>query len=298
MSWLIWVVILAATPWLFFYILWKIKFKKPPKSTIPILAYHQVNDRFDLSITRQKISQFERGIRFLYEQGYKAIRLEEIFNSNEEYNGKKVAITFDDGYEDVYLNAFPFLEKFGFTASIFVITGYVGKYNEWDYNWGMNREKHLSWDQIKEMADAGFNFGSHTVNHPDLTKIPEQFVEHELKKSKEVLEDKLGQKVDFLSYPFGRFNRYVQKEAERLGYKGAYTLCSNPKEKGFHPFSQKRWGVYLLDSPLTLRIKLNHGKLFWIEDMKGRIINKFPSWTIILKGSPNYDKLNTTSLVA
>ena len=298
MSWLIWVVILVATPWLFFYILWKIKFKKPPKSTIPILAYHQVNDRFDLSITRQKVSQFERGIRFLYEQGYKAVSLEEIFSSGENCDGKKVAFTFDDAYQDVYLNAFPLLQKFGFTASIFVITGYVGKYNQWDYNWGKNREKHLSWDQIKEMADAGFNFGSHTVNHPDLTKIPEQFVEHELKKSKEVLEDKLGQRVDFLSYPFGRFNRYVQKEAERLGYKGAYTLCSNPKEKSFHPFSQKRWGVYLLDSPLTLRIKLNQGKLFWIEDMKGRIINKFPSWTIILKGSPNYDKLNTTSLVA
>lgn len=297
MSWLIWVVILVATPWLFFYILWKIKFKKPPKNTIPILAYHQVNDRFDLSITRQKVSQFERGIRFLYEQGYKAVSLEEIFSSGENCDGKKVAFTFDDAYQDVYLNAFPLLQKFGFTASIFVITGYVGKYNQWDYNWGKNREKHLSWDQIKEMADAGFNFGSHTVNHPDLTKIPNQFVEHELKKSKEVLEDKLGQRVDFLSYPFGRFNRYVQKEAERLGYKGAYTLCSNPKEKGFHPFSQKRWGVYLLDSPLTLRIKLNQGKLFWIEDMKGRIINKFPSWTIILKGSPNYDKLNTTSLV-
>ena len=291
-------VILLTAPWLFFYMLWRIKYKKPPKATVPILAYHQVSDRFDLSITRQKVSQFEKGIRFLYEQGYKAIRLEEIFNSNEEYNGRKVAITFDDGYEDVYLNAFPLLQKLGFTASIFVITGYVGKYNGWDYNWGRNKKKHLSWEQIKEMADAGFGFGSHTVNHPDLTKIPQQFVEYELKRSKQVLEDKLGQRVDFLSYPFGRYNRYVQKEAERLGYKGAYTLCSNSKQNDFHPFSQKRWGVYLLDSSLTLKIKLNQGKLFWIEDMKGRVINKFPSWTIILKGSPNYDRLNTTSLVA
>ena len=290
MSWLIWVVILVTTPWLLFYMLWRIKFKKPPKATVPILAYHQVSDRFDLSITRQKVSQFEKGIRFLYEQGYKAIRLEEVYNSNEEYNGKKVAITFDDGYEDVYLNAFPLLQKLGFTACIFVITGYVGKYNEWDYNWGRNKKKHLSWEQIQKMSDAGFGFGSHTVNHPDLAKIPQQFVEYELKRSKQVLEDKLGQRVHFLSYPFSRYNRYVQKEAERLGYKGAYTLCSNSKQNDFHPFSQERWGVYLLDSPLTLKIKLNQGKLFWIEDMKGRIINKFPSWTIILKGSPNYGK--------
>ena len=298
MSWLIWVVILLTTTWLFFYMLWRIKFKKPLKATAPILAYHQVSDRFDLSITRQKVSQFERGIRYLYEQGYKAVSLEEMFCPDECYDKKKVAITLDDAYQDVYLNAFPLLQKFGFTACIFVITGYVGKYNEWDYNWGKNRKRHLSWEQIKEMADAGFGFGSHTVNHPDLTKIPQQFVEYELRRSKEVLEDKLGQRIDFLSYPFGRYNRYVQKEAERLGYKRAYTLCSKSKDNNFHPFSQKRWGVYLLDSPLTLKIKLNQGTLFWIEDMKARIINRFPSWTIILKGSPNYNKMETNSYIA
>ncbi len=110
--------------------------------------------------------------------------MEEILNPDESLDKKKVAFTFDDAYQDVYLNAFPLLQKFGFTACIFVITGYVGKYNEWDYNWGRNRKKHLSWEQIKEMADAGFEFGSHTVNHPDLTKIPDKFVEYELKRSK------------------------------------------------------------------------------------------------------------------
>jgi peptidoglycan/xylan/chitin deacetylase (PgdA/CDA1 family) len=298
MSGLIWIVILTATPWLFFYILWKVKFKKPSKITVPILAYHQVSDRFDLSITRQKVNQFERGIRFLHEQGYKTVKLEEVLSPGERHDEKKVALTFDDAYQDVYLNAFPVLQKFGFAACIFVITGYVGKYNEWDYSWGRNRKKHLSWEQIQEMAGVGFDFGSHTVNHPDLTKIPKKFVEYELKRSKEVLEDKLARKVDFLSYPFGRYNRYVQEKAEKLGYKGAYTLCSNSKQNDFHPFSQKRWGVYLLDSPLTLKIKLNQGKLFWIEDMKGRIINRFPSWTIILKGLPNYDQVNTTSYIA
>lgn len=298
MSWLIWVVILVITPWLFIYILWKIKFKKPPKTITPVLAYHGVSDSFNLSITRQKVSQFEKGIRFLYEQGYKAVRLEEIFSSGENHDEKKVALTFDDSYQDVYLNAFPILQEFGFTACIFVITAYVGKYNEWDYSWGRNRKKHLNWEQIKEMAEAGFDFGSHTVNHPDLTRIPKQFVKYELKRSKEILEDKLGQGVDFLSYPFGRYNRYVQEDAERLGYKGAYTLCSNSKEIGQNLFAQKRWGVYLLDSPLTLKIKLNQGKLFWIEDVKARIINKFPSWTVILKGSPNYSKMETESYIA
>ncbi|MFQ6003095.1 MAG: polysaccharide deacetylase family protein, partial [Candidatus Zixiibacteriota bacterium] len=128
-------------------------------------------------------------------------------------------------------------------------------------------------------------------NHPDLTRIDQRFVEYELRKSKEVLEEKLGKEVIFLAYPFGRYNRFVQEKAQRAGYKGAYTLCSKNKEDGFQPFAQERWGVYLFDSPLTLKIKLNHSRLFWMEELKGRIINRFASGTAILKGSPDYNSM-------
>ena len=265
-----------------------------PIKTVEILAYHKISDDFDWGITKQKVSQFERGIKFLHDLGYKAAPLEEVFkqtSGSTNEGGQKVVITFDDGYEDVYLNAFPILQKYGFTAFIFIITGFVGKPNSWDFNLGRKRKRHLSWKQIKEMSEFGLGFGSHTVNHPDLTKIDPNWVEYELKKSKEVLEDKLGKEVIFLSYPFGRYNRFVQEEAERLGYKRAYTLCSKMKEDGFQPFAQKRWGIYLFDSPLTLKIKLNHSRLFWIEGLKGRIINRFASGTAILKGSPDYSML-------
>ncbi len=279
------------------YILWRIKFKKKPAKTIEILTYHKISDNFDWGITRQKVSQFEKGIKFLHDQGYKTLPLEETFKPDQTYE-QKVVITFDDGYEDVYSNAFPILQEYGFTAFIFIITGFVGKPNSWDFNFGRKRKRHLSWKQIKEMSEFGFGFGSHTVNHPDLTKIDPACggVEYELKKSKEVLEDKLGKEVIFLSYPFGRYNRFVQEEAERLGYKRAYTLAPKSKEDGFQsrlwrefqPFAVERSGIYLFDSPLTLKIKLTRNRLFWIEDLKGRIINRFASGTAILKGSPDY----------
>lgn len=291
----IWIIISLIMLGAFLYIIWRLRFKKPLRTTVPILAYHQVSDSFDWSITRQRIGQFERGISALYELGYRAVSLEEMSNSNHKPDEKKVAITFDDGYEDLYHSAFPILQKYGFTAHIFIVSGYVGRTGEWDYSWGRYKKKHLNWDQIYQLSEAGFGFGSHTVNHPDLTNIPKRFVSYELKESKESLEDRLGKRIDSLSYPFGRYNRYVQQEAERLGYKGAYTLCSHSKTKGRDLFAQERWGVYLLDSPLTLKIKLNQGKLFWMEDMKGRIINRFPGWTIILKGSPDYDQLNINS---
>jgi peptidoglycan/xylan/chitin deacetylase (PgdA/CDA1 family) len=272
------------------------------------LTYHKISDDFDWGITRQKVSQFEKGIKFLHHQGYRTLPLEEVFKPDQTYSQdpadeRKVVITFDDGYEDVYLNAFPILQKYGFTAFIFIITGFVGKSNSWDFNFGRKRKRHLSWKQIKEMSKFGFGFGSHTVNHPSLTRIDPAGggVEYELKKSKEVLEDRLGKEVVFLSYPFGRYNRFVQEEAQRLGYKRAYTLSAKVKEDGFQPFAQKRWGIYLFDSPLTLKIKLSRSaeggsafggnRLFWIEDLKGKIINRFASGTAILKGSPDYSML-------
>ncbi|MCJ7576909.1 MAG: polysaccharide deacetylase family protein, partial [candidate division Zixibacteria bacterium] len=243
------------------YILWRIKFKKEPIKTIEILTYHKISDDFDWGITRQKVSQFERGIKFLHDLGYKAVPLEEIFKQTSgsiNEGGQKVVITFDDGYENAYLNAFPILQKYGFTAFIFIITGFVGKPNSWDFNFGRKRKRHLSWKQIKEMSEFGLGFGSHTVNHPDLTKIDPACggVEYELKKSKEVLEDKLGKEVIFLSYPFGRYNRFVQEEAQRLGYKRAYTLVPKSKEDGFQsrlwqdfqPFAVERTGIYLFDT--------------------------------------------------
>ncbi len=291
MFFLVYAILVIVILFLFFYLFWRIKFKTKLTKSIQILTYHKINDDFDWGITRQKVSQFERGIKFLHDLGYKSVPLEEVFRSQEVFD-RKVVISFDDGYEDIYSNAFPILQKYGFSAFIFVITGFVGKYNSWDYNVG-RRRKHLSWKQIKEMSNHGFGFGSHTVNHPDLTKIEPACggVEYELEKSKEVLEDKLGKETSFLSYPFGRYNRFVQEEAQRLGYKRAYTLCSKNKENEFQPFAVNRWGIYLFDSPLTLKIKLNHNRFFWIEDLKGRIINRFASGTAILKGSPDYSML-------
>ena len=291
MSFVIGILILIIGLWIFFYIQWRVKFKKRGKGKIPVLAYHQVSDSFSWSITRQRVSQFERGVRYLREVGYKSASISEITNSNHGKDDKKVILTFDDGYEDFYRDAFPILKQYDFTACVFIITGYIGEKSDWDYNWGKYKKRHLNWQQIMEISQAGFEIGSHTVNHPDLTKVSVKHINYELQASKEILENRLDRRVDFLSYPFGRYNRYVQAEAERSGYRGAFALSLNLKEKKFDSFSIPRKGVYLLDSPLTLDMKLNRGRLSWVEEMKGWIINRFPGWTIMLKGSPDYDKM-------
>lgn len=294
MFWVTGILVLTIGLWLFFYILWSVKFKNKSLVKIPVLAFHQVSDDFSWSITRQKLIQFERGIGFLGQEGYKSVSLSEMNKGNFKPNEKTVILTFDDGYEDFYLNAYPVLKKHGFTACVFIITGYIGQKNNWDYNWGRYKRRHLDWSQIIEISESGFEIGSHTVNHPDLTKIPNPYLTYELKVSKQMLEDKLNRRVDYLSYPFGRYNRYVQDEAERSGYKGAFALSAIPKGDKFDGFSVPRRGVYLLDSPLTLKVKVSQNWMLWMEEMKGWIINRFPGWTIILKGSPNYKNPKTT----
>jgi peptidoglycan/xylan/chitin deacetylase (PgdA/CDA1 family) len=294
MSWLIWLLIPAAT-WLFFYFLWKVRYRRFRDSGGPTLVYHRVANGFDWGITRQTKSQFERGIRFLRDQGYRSASPDELIDPGRDDDPKRLLITFDDGYEDIYSHAFPILSKFGFSACVFVVTGYVGRLDDWDYHVGRQKKRHLSWKQIVEMAKAGFEFGSHTVNHPDLTRIERKFLRYELRRSKESLEQRLGRKVNFLSYPFGRYNQEVEEEVQEAGYLAAYAICRWPGARTSQ-FSRPRKGVYLLDSPLSMRIKLGRGAFAWTEEMKGLIINRFANWTVTLKGSPDYSQLDDRTL--
>ncbi|OGC78508.1 MAG: hypothetical protein A2145_02200 [candidate division Zixibacteria bacterium RBG_16_40_9] len=255
-----------------------------------ILAYHKIGPKFDLSVVYQSQKQFSGQLKFLQAEGYRFVSLEEAFQKS--FPEKALALTFDDGYENIYTTAFPVLQELDIPATAFMVTGFVGKYNSWDFNFGRKGLKHLSWEQIKEMAKDGISFGSHTVNHPDLTKLDKKYVDYELKTSKEILEDKLGQEVKFLSYPFGKYNSFIKARACEFGYKKAFTLYSDGSSNNSDSYAIKRIGVYRFDTPLSLKIKLEGG--FWcrLEDLKGNLINRLSYGTSIVKPKPKYGTLN------
>jgi peptidoglycan/xylan/chitin deacetylase (PgdA/CDA1 family) len=125
--------------------------------------------------------------------------------------------------------------------------------------------------------------------------LEKRYVEYELKRSREKLEDVLAEEVDLVSFPFGKYNHMVKELAKSMGYRKAFTICSSSNNDDSDSFVLERKGMYLFDSPLTLKIKLNGGKLFWIEDLKGRIINAFANGTTLVK-KPNYDQMNFAEL--
>lgn len=133
-----------------------------------------------------------------------------------------VILTFDDGYADFYTHAAPILLKHKLRATVFLPTAYVGRTNAWPGQPAWVKEEPLmSWEQIKELAAAGIDFGSHTVNHPDLTTLPPAEVERELAESKREIEQRAGQKVvEHFCYPYGKWNQAV-RDATMHHYKSA-----------------------------------------------------------------------------
>jgi peptidoglycan/xylan/chitin deacetylase (PgdA/CDA1 family) len=123
-----------------------------------------------------------------------------------------IILTFDDGYEDFYTNAFPVLSHFNMKATSFIITGKVG--------W----QGYMRWDEIRRIQFTGLvQFESHTVNHLALDTLSSAQVRQELTDSKSRLEAELQQPVKYLAYPMGRFNSTVVSIAKDVGYKAAVT---------------------------------------------------------------------------
>ncbi len=208
-----------------------------------ILAYHHLSEGEGALFVGP--FNFEKQIEFILKRN-SIISLEKLISEE-----KGTSITFDDGYEENYLIAYPILKKYNLTATIFLTTDYVEK------------RDYLTWKEIKEMANNGFSFGSHTISHPHLTEIPLKEAKREIVDSKEVIEDKIGRAVKFFCYPFGEFNDEIKELVNGAEYQGAVVT---PKSGGIKEtaFTLKRIGIYAHTSIFQLRIKLL-GIIRWLR---------------------------------
>ncbi len=258
--------------------------RNPFNRHIPILTFHKVDPSFEWGVTRITPSQFKRILEFFIQEGFVTISLRQFFDPAYSLPLKPVVMTFDDSYESIYTHAFPLMEQYGFTATVFIITGYAGKINTWDVNLGWRRFRHLSWDHVVQLKKAGFEIGSHTVHHPDLTRMNGFLLKSELEKSKKQIEDKIGEAVHFISYPFGRYNTEVIEASKHAGYQhgcGFWVRSSEKRSKEAFVFERKAY--YLFDGIWNLKAKLSNNPLTSIEDVKLRIVNFCSRGTSLVK---------------
>jgi peptidoglycan/xylan/chitin deacetylase (PgdA/CDA1 family) len=211
-------------------------------------------------------------VLYLLGRGYKFLTLEEVLRGDAHPN-RSVSLTFDDGYLALRDFALPLLSGLGIPASVFVVTGFVGRKNLWDVNVGWRRFDHMDWPDIEQAAKRGTRFYSHTHTHRDLTRLGPGELADELGLSRQTLESRLGQKVAYLSYPFGIYNAAVAEGAVDAGYEAAFTLFRKAAEKVDLRYSIERVAVYRIDTPGSLGRKLEGGAAGGLERVKCRAIN-------------------------
>jgi peptidoglycan/xylan/chitin deacetylase (PgdA/CDA1 family) len=264
---------------------------------LAIIAYHRVAsmNRYPWSLSPVTPEVFEREIRFILKR-YRIISCDELINqldNLDNLSSNTAVITFDDGYKDVYLNAYPILKKYNLPAIIFLTTGHIGKGSLfwWDrigYILAKTRsstidlealgtyqldsigdrkrvanevteklkqlkisdrdraiiqmaditgvtipsylgeEMIMSWHEIKEMSQNNISFGSHSVTHPILTRIPLEEAEKEIVESKRQIAEEIDQEVTTFCYPNGGpgdYNVDIENILKRNGYRCAVTLA-------------------------------------------------------------------------
>ncbi|MFH1847151.1 MAG: polysaccharide deacetylase family protein [Candidatus Omnitrophota bacterium] len=222
-----------------------------PRRVVPILMYHAVND--DISSTLNVTPEnFYSQMDFLRKHGYSVISLDSLVEhiKNKVYfQPKTVVITFDDGYEDNFTNAFPVLAEHNMPAIIFLITGAVS-----------NQQGFLSWEQVRLMSRNGIDFGGHTRNDIYVPEIKEESVLWgEITGCKEDIEKKTGKTADYFCFPIGGFTEKAKEMVKKAGFKGACSTNRGNDKLNRDLYELKRIKVTNSDmnKPFHFRAKLS-----------------------------------------
>ena len=199
-----------------------------------VLNYHKIDDvHISLAVTRR---DFERQMAYLSENNYHSITPDELYAGilgQGELPENPVLITFDDGYEDNYRNAYPILQKYGFKATIFVVAGFIGRY-----------PNYLTWDQALELEKNGISIESHTVTHRSMTDLSDDELRKELVDSKKLIEERLGKKVNYIAYPTGTYNLHIGQLVREAGYQAAFTIKYGNVDGGSNVYALERVPIF------------------------------------------------------
>ncbi len=218
-----------------------------------ILAYHSVDSHFSWGVTRVTPRLFYKQIDALLARGVQFLTISDYLR-RETAGDKKVALTFDDGYESIYRNAFPALQRHGVKATVFINPAFTGQYNTWDANFG-RRSRHIDWPQLETLTAAGWEVGLHGMMHRDMTKLTDAQLDRELVLGRRLILERLGSCSPVLSYPFGNADNKVWQKSRDSGFTAA--LVMGKKTNAIPPiFAHRRMGVYLFDLPKLLQIKV------------------------------------------
>jgi peptidoglycan/xylan/chitin deacetylase (PgdA/CDA1 family) len=216
----------------------------PGEVIAPILLYHHVD--YDHTSERYNVhpERFAEQMEALTEWGYTAITITELIEAitdGGELPPRPIVITFDDGHLSVYKNAFPIMQEYGFPGVTYVVA-----------NW-LKAKDFTGVEELTEMIEAGWEVGSHSFTHVDISKDT-SLVNYEALQSKQALEDALPERINTFAYPFGTYKTLIGDRVFRYGYLGGMGLG--------HGWTHNEYSLYYMK-----RIEVNGG--FDLETFAG-----------------------------
>jgi peptidoglycan/xylan/chitin deacetylase (PgdA/CDA1 family) len=194
-----------------------------------------------------------------------------------EPGGHYVAITFDDGYDDIVENALPELSKRGMPSTVFIITELLGCKRNWEHRGGEDTSEVslMSLEQLRKLPSDLVRIGSHTMTHAFLPKLEPGTLQGELAGSRVKLEKILNQPVKTFALPYGAYNETVLQNCREAGYERVFTglpvfAFAQPRE-----FLTGRAVIGLTDWPIEFRLKAAgaYRWLPWAYALKRRILS-------------------------
>jgi len=236
-----------------------------------ILCYHAVSPSWHsfLAVDPERLRQ---QVRWLLRRGYKPMTLSDAVAQPRA--GKRLVVTFDDGYRSILGRGLPVLRALDVPATAFIQTdladegGRFAALPEEEMPADPAQLDTMSWEEVRQLDAAGWEIGSHTRSHPHLEQIPREQAAAELRESRRRCEEELQHECRTIAYPFGTYDAGVMELTAAAGYTAAVTL----ENRMFEPivdrtpldlpregvFNQTRMPKFLVNvSPTIRRLRLS-----------------------------------------
>jgi GT2 family glycosyltransferase/peptidoglycan/xylan/chitin deacetylase (PgdA/CDA1 family) len=243
-----------------------------------VLAYHSLADlRRDPVLAEYGIEPktFAAQLDMLVERGHRFVDLDLFLaavDGRAPLPSKATLVTFDDAYADLLPAATEILSQRNIPAVVFAVGGQIGGANEWDHHLGASALPLLDAEGLRALAEAGIEIGSHSVNHPQLTKISFDEAKAELRDSAAQIEAAGLPRPRTFAYPHGEWNPPIAAAAAAAGYEAAFTIDHGRARTGCDRFALPRIEVLASDSPRSLRLKL--ATAGWPNRIRDRLLRR------------------------
>ncbi len=232
---------------------------RPPVSydKARILMYHRIAPPIPGAHKRNKWrvapEAFERQMAWFAKHGWRSFTVSELIEA-ETLPPKAFCITFDDGYADNYTTALPILKRYGFKATVYLVPH--AKENRWEAFEEERYDRLLNEKEIEEMVRSGLiEFGSHTLTHANLLRLPREEAYREIAASKRETERLSGQPCVSFAYPYGKYDTAIAEMVEKAGYRSAVTVKRGVYDKSA-PYALRRIGILGTESFFDFYLKI------------------------------------------